>query len=86
MNDTSNKLVRVGDRVRWESAAGTMRGEVVEMYLGLNAREELVPWLIIEHGVNARKNRISLCGNHGYLKSMKFTVTFRDLENQLETV
>lgn len=86
MNDTSNRLVRIGDRVRWESAAGTIRGEIVDISLGLNARDELVPWLTIEHIVGNRVCRARLCGTDIYLKMMKFTVIFRDIEKQLETV
>lgn len=86
MNDTSNKLVRVGDRVRWHSGAGIMRGEIVEISLGLNAKDELVPWLTIEHVVVNRASRIRICGTDSYLKMTKFTVTFRDIEKQLETV
>jgi hypothetical protein len=86
MKDTSNKLVRIGDRVRWECHAGTIRGEIVDISLGLNAKEELIPWLTIEHIVGNRVCRTRLCGNDSYLKMMKFTVTFRDIEKQLETV
>lgn len=88
MNDTSNRLVRIGDRVRWESAAGTIRGEIVDISLGLNARDELVPWLTVEYMTYTynRVTRIQICGTDSYLKMMKFTVTFRDIEKQLETV
>jgi len=87
MKDTSNKLVRIGDRVRWESAAGTIRGEIVDISLGLNAKEELVPWLTVERIVEQDQVRRNvLCGTDSYLKMMKFTVIFRDIEKQLETV
>jgi hypothetical protein len=86
MKDTSNKLVRIGDRVRWESAAGTIRGEIVDISLGLNANQELIPWLTVEHMVLNRTCRIQICGTDSYLKMMKFTVIFRDIEKQLETV
>lgn len=76
------KSVQIGDRVRWESAAGVIRGEIVDIRLGLNAKEELVPWLTIQTG----SNRVQICGHDSYLKSMKFTVLFRDYEKQLEAI
>jgi hypothetical protein len=78
--------IRVGDRVRWSSAAGTTRGEIVDIRLGLNANEELVPWITIETTANDKDSRVRLCGTDSYLKMMKFTVIFRDIEKQLETV
>jgi len=67
--------VRLGDRVRWESAAGTIRGTVMGAQLAPNANNELIVWYTIEM-LNGQKHR--LCGNEGYLKMMKFTVIFRD--------
>jgi len=67
--------VRLGDRVRWESAAGTIRGTLIKAELAPNALNELIVWFTIET-LNGEKLR--LCGNEGYLKMMKFTVIFRD--------
>jgi len=67
--------VRLGDRVRWESAAGTIRGTLVGANLGPNAKNEMIVWYTIEM-LNGHKHR--LCGNDDYLKMMKFTVIFRD--------
>jgi hypothetical protein len=91
VKNTSNKLVRIGDRVRWESAAGAIRGEIVDISLGLNANEELVPWLTVEYyrgdrSATRRIVRVQICGTDSNLKMMKFTVIFRDIEKQLETV
>jgi len=70
--------VRVGDRVRWESAAGTIRGEILEIRLAQNANNELIPWLIIEFYNNNKACKTMLCGTEDYLKMMKFQVNFRD--------
>jgi hypothetical protein len=75
--------VRVGDRVRWESAAGTIRGEILEIRLAQNANNELIPWLIIEFYNNNKACKTMLCGTEDYLKMMKFKVNFRDVEKQL---
>jgi len=74
--------IRVGDRVRWSSAAGTLRGEITSIDLDLNANQELIPWITIETTVNDKDSRVRLCGTYGYLKMMKFQVNFRDVEKQ----
>jgi len=70
--------ILVGDRVRWESAAGTIRGEILEIRLAQNANNELIPWLIIEFYNNNKACKIMLCGTEDYLNMMKFKVNFRD--------
>lgn len=74
--------IRVGDRVRWECHAGTLRGQIISIDLDLNANQELIPWITIETFVNGKEQRVRLCGTYGYLKMMKFQVIFRDVENQ----
>lgn len=70
--------VLIGDRVRWESAGGTIRGEVVDIRLGLNGELKLAPWLMVEHVQDNRTATVALCGSHENLAMMKFRVTFRD--------
>ena len=74
--------VRVGDRVRWECHAGTIRGEILEIRLAHNAKDELIPWLIIEYINDNKPGKINLCGTDSYLKMMKFQVNFRDVAKQ----
>jgi hypothetical protein len=77
--------IRVGDRVRWECHAGTMRGEITSIDLDLNANQELIPWITIKtfaHEYYGLEKHVRLCGTHGYLKMMKFQVNFRDVEKQ----
>ncbi len=71
--------IRVGDRVRWSSAAGVLRGEIVSIALGLNANQKLIPWITIETIVNNKEHRVRLCGTDSYLKMMEFQVNFRDM-------
>ena len=75
--------VFVGDRVRWESAAGTIRGVVKEIRLMINAERKLVPWLIIEYIRDNRETLACICGNEDNLKMLKFQVNFRDLDEVL---
>jgi hypothetical protein len=74
--------IMVGDRVRWECHAGTIRGEILDIRLALNAKNELIPWLIIEYIKDNKPVKIKLCGTDSYLKMMKFQVNFRDVEKQ----
>jgi len=73
--------LNLGDRVRWESAEGTLRGEVVGMSLAKNAAGKVIPWITVEYIRNNRNVQTILCGTEGYLKMMKFTVIFRDKNN-----
>jgi hypothetical protein len=78
MYNASENGVKIGDRVRWISAAGTIRGEVVGMRLGLTAANTLAPWVMIEHIQNNRAVKVELCGTESNLKMMQFRVIFRD--------
>lgn len=70
--------IAVGDRVRYESAAGTIRGEVTRIALDMNAANQLVPWLTIAfYNKLGKLDHASLCGTEDYLKMMKFRVNFR---------
>ena len=70
--------LKIGDRVRWESWAGTIRGEVKSIRLGLNAAGEMIPWIMIEYHRSMDTSTVELCGSQEYLAMMKFRVTFRD--------
>jgi hypothetical protein len=68
----------IGDRVRYESAEGTIRGEVSSIRLSRNAKGDLIPWLSIKYIRNNKETICSLCGSEDYLKMMKFVVNFSD--------
>ncbi len=46
---TAPKTILIGDRVRYESAAGTIRGEVVKIMKDWNAAGDLIDWIYIEY-------------------------------------
>jgi len=73
-----NTICVIGDRVRYESAAGTIRGEVVDIYLGRNAREEMIKWVMVEYTQHNRACKIPLA--ESALGMMKFQVNFRDVD------
>ena len=70
--------VQIGDRVRWTSNAGDIRGEIVSMRLGLNAAGTLVPWIMLQYLDMYAYKTVELCGTDDNLKMMKFRVLFRD--------
>ena len=72
---TAPKTVLVGDRVSYESAAGTIRGEVVAIDYALNAARNVIPWITVEYIRNNEPQRARLADTA--LSMMKFKVLFR---------
>ena len=81
---TAPKTVLVGDRVRYESAAGTIRGEVVKIMQDRNAAGDLIDWIYVEYynEKSPSKTSIARLANTA-LAMMKFQVTFRDIDIQI---
>lgn len=79
---TAPKTVLVGDRVRYESAAGTIRGEVVKIMKDRNARGDLIDWIYVEYYNDNSPSKYSIVRlADTALAMMKFKVTFRDCCN-----
>jgi hypothetical protein len=78
---TAPKTVLVGDRVRYESAAGTIRGEVVAIVDRMCADNVVRPWIGVQHHLNGRDTVTYL--SDASLAMMKFVVTFRDINIQI---
>ena len=71
--------VQIGDRVRWTSSAGDLRGEIVNMCLALNSAGTLVPWIDIKYtNFRGLVKTVRLCGSDSALKALRFRVNFRD--------
>jgi hypothetical protein len=78
------KTILIGDRVRYESAAGTIRGEVVRVTRKKNSAGKMIDWIHVEY-FNPRSptnKSISVVPDTA-LQMLKFTVTFRDYEVQV---
>ena len=73
--------VRVGDRVRYESAAGVIRGEVIDIRLARNAANRIIRWVHIEYFSRGTKSVAVLAETS--LAMMKFTVIFRDRQEDV---
>ena len=61
-----------GDKVKWQSAAGTLIGTISEIYLAHNGNEILIPWILIELKKvgDTVPHYVQLCGTHEYLKML----------------
>ena len=76
---TAPKTVLVGDRVRYESAAGNIRGEVVKIMKAYNAAGNLIDWIYIEYYNEKSPSKHSIVRlADTALAMMKFKVVFRD--------
>ncbi len=76
------KTILIGDRVRYESAAGTIRGEVVKITKDWNAAGNLIDWIYIEYYNEKSPSNYSIVRlADTALEMMKFKVTFRDCCN-----
>lgn len=78
------KTVLVGDRVRYESAAGMIRGEVVRIVRAKNAAGNTIDWIHVEYfnPKSPTKHSIAVLADTA-LEMMKFVVTFRDWDIQV---
>ena len=78
------KTVLVGDRVRYESAAGTIRGEVIRIVRAKNAAGDMIDWIHVEYynEKSPTKSSIAVLAETS-LAMMKFQVTFRDIDIQI---
>lgn len=76
--------VLVGDRVRYVSAAGTIRGEVIRIRRAMNAANQMINWIHIEyHNERAPTKKSIAVLAETSLDMMKFVVTFRDYDIQV---
>lgn len=80
----ATKTILIGDRVRYSSAAGTIRGEVVKIMRAPNARGDLINWIYVEYYNEKSPSKYSIARlAETALEMMKFVVTFRDIDIQI---
>lgn len=76
--------VLIGDRVRYESAAGTIRGEVIRIVRAKNAAGDMINWIHIEyHNEKAPTKKSIAVLAETSLPMMKLKVIFRDINVQI---
>ena len=70
----------IGNKVRWESAAGVKQGIVRKIVLDLNAANKTVPWITIEEDhdpvtqIHRRNYMVHFCATDSNLKAMRVAV------------
>ena len=72
--------ILIGDRVRYESAAGTIRGIVTTIDHAKNAAGDVIDWIGVEY-IYCRNGKEKVCKTRlaeTALAMMKFKVIFRD--------
>lgn len=80
----NTNTILIGDRVRYESAAGTIRGEVVKIMKDWNAAGDLIDWIYVEYYNEKSPTKYSIVRlADTALAMMKFVVTFRDYDIQV---
>lgn len=78
------ETVLIGDRVRYESAAGTIRGEVIRIVRAKNAAGNMINWIHVEyHNEKAPTKKSIAVLAETSLSMMKFKVIFRDIDVQI---
>ena len=78
------KTVLIGDRVRYESAAGTIRGEVIRIVRAKNAAGNMIDWIHVQYYNEKSPSKYSIAVlADTALEMMKFVVTFRDVDVQI---
>ena len=78
------KTVLVGDRVRYDSVAGTIRGEVIRITRAKNDNGDMIDWIHVEYynEKSPSKNSIDVIADTA-LEMVNFTVIFRDIAIQI---
>ena len=78
------KTILVGDRIRWASAAGMIRGEVIRIVQAKNAAGDMIDWIHVEYfnPKSPSKHSIAVLADTA-LEMLRFIVTFRDIDIQI---
>jgi hypothetical protein len=78
------ETVLIGDRVRYESASGTIQGEVVKIMRAPNAAGKLIDWIYVEYYNEKSPCKYSIARlAESSLEMMNFVITLRDHDIQL---
>lgn len=83
-NCIMSKNILIGDRVRYNSASDTIRGEVIRIVQAKNAANDVIDWIHVEYynEKSPTKKSIAVLAETS-LEMMKFVVTFRDIDIQI---
>ena len=60
-------ILEIGDKIQWTSAEGVLIGIVKRIYIAMNAKNQMTPWMVIENN----NRTVTLCASDQNLKMMK---------------
>ncbi|CAB5214860.1 hypothetical protein UFOVP190_293 [uncultured Caudovirales phage] len=63
--------LEIGTRVRWESAAGVLRGTITNITLSPSASGAVTPWIDIKVASKRNSHSVRLCALDSNLKAMR---------------
>ena len=59
--------LEIGDKIQWTSAEGVLIGIIKRIYISMNGKNQMVPWMVIENN----NRTVTLCASDQNLKMMK---------------
>lgn len=63
--------LKIGSRISWVSAAGSLSGEIYNIVLDLNGAKQTIPWIDIKV---ADRTGLRMCATDEYLRQMRVAV------------
>lgn len=76
--------LEIGTRVRWESAAGVLRGTITNITLSPSASGAVTPWIDIKTEGRGNGNSVRLCALDSNLKMMRVAEVVADNTKYVE--
>jgi hypothetical protein len=76
--------LKVGDKIAWKSAAGSLTATIKEINLAPSAAETIQPWVVVEdifHTDTNKKSRaptMCFCGSHSNLLMLQVSKIEKD--------
>lgn len=61
----------IGDKIRWESSIGVIRGDIRNITLAPAASGEIIPWIDVEYLIALHSVVVRLCASDSNIKMMR---------------
>ena len=59
--------LEIGNKIQWTSAEGVLIGIIKRIYISMNGKDIMVPWMVIENN----NRTVTLCASDQNLKMMR---------------
>ena len=63
----------IGDKIRWESSIGVIRGKICNITLAPAANGVITPWIDVEYLIALHSAVVRLCASDGNIKMMQIS-------------